>query len=223
MGKPILRTFALHHQAVITEEVDFKPVVALQAPPSPGEKRFLGEIVKVFGLRDYDKGNAETRLKRVIQLVEKCKAKMLIIDEIHNLLSGSPRQLEESCNLIKYLANELGLSIVLAGTERAENVITSDPQLISRSPISNLPRWKYGLPYKEFLTYLESTQPLQKPSNLASDDKANYLLKGSGGILGHIVQSVKNAAYEAIIKQDQMITFELLKRNCVGIQQTTLQ
>ena len=56
--------------------------ISLQAPPSPGEKRFLGEIVKAFGLRDYDKGNAETRLKRVIQLVEKCKVKMLIIDEI---------------------------------------------------------------------------------------------------------------------------------------------
>ena len=65
-------------------------MVSLQAHPSPGEKRFLGEIVKAFGLRDYDKGNAETRLKRVIHLVERCKVKMMIIDEIHNLLSGSP-------------------------------------------------------------------------------------------------------------------------------------
>lgn len=69
---------------------------------------------------------------------------------------------------------------------------------------------------------MESTIPLQKPSNLASDDKATYLLKGSGGILGHIVHSVKNAAYEAITKQDQMISFEL-KRNSVSIRQTTLQ
>jgi hypothetical protein len=183
----------------------------------------LGEIVKAFGLRDYDKANAENRLKRVIQLVEKCKVKMLIIDEIHNLLSGSPRQLEESCNLIKYLANELGLSIVLAGTERAENVIASDLQLVSRFPIWHIPTWKYGPSYKEFLMYLESTLPLHKPSNLASDDKAIYLLKGSGGILGHIVHSVKNAAHEAITKQDQMISFELLKRNSVSIQQITLQ
>lgn len=213
MGRPpFLEHLAQQHQPIITEEVDLKPVVSLQAPPSPGEKRFLGEIVKAFGLRDYGKGNAENRLKRVIQLVEKCKVKRLIIDEIHNLLSGSPRQLEESCNLIKYLANELGLSIVLAGTERAENVIASDLQLISRFPISNLPRWKYGSAYKEFLTYLESTLPLQKSSSLASDDKASYLLKGSGGILGHIVHSVKNAAYEAINKQDQMITFESLKK-----------
>lgn len=219
----ILKTFAQQHQPIITEEVDFKPVVSLQAPPSPGEKRFLGEIVKAFGLRDYDKGNAETRLKRVIQLAEKCRVRMLIIDEIHNLLSGSPRQLEESCNLIKYLANELGLSIVLAGTERAENVIASDLQLISRFPISNLPRWKYGSAYKEFLTYLESTIPLPKPSNLANDDKATYLLKGSGGILGHVVHSVKNAGYEAITKQDQIITFDILKRNSVSIQQTILQ
>jgi short-subunit dehydrogenase involved in D-alanine esterification of teichoic acids len=49
----ILRTFALRHQAIITEVVDFKPVVSLQAPPSPGEKRFLGEIVKVWFRLDY--------------------------------------------------------------------------------------------------------------------------------------------------------------------------
>ena len=36
----ILRTFAQQHQPIISEEVDFKPVVSLQAPPSPGEKRF---------------------------------------------------------------------------------------------------------------------------------------------------------------------------------------
>ena len=90
----ILRTFALQHQAVITEEVDFKTVVSLQAPPSPGEKRFLGEIIKGFGLRDYDKGNAETRLKRDIQLADKCKAKMLIIVDIHNMLSATGGKLQ---------------------------------------------------------------------------------------------------------------------------------
>jgi hypothetical protein len=36
----ILRTFVLQHQAVIAEVVDIKPMVSLQAPPSPGEKRF---------------------------------------------------------------------------------------------------------------------------------------------------------------------------------------
>ena len=71
----------------------------------------------------------------------------------------------------------------------------------------------------EFLTYLESTLPLPKPSNLTTDDKANYLLSESGGILGHIVQSVRNAAYEAIMKHNQMITFESLKRNTIHIRE----
>jgi Bacterial TniB protein len=77
----------------------------------------------------------------------------------------NPIAIEPIAELIKYLANELGLSIVLAGTERAENVIASDLQLVSRFPISHLPRWKNDSAYKEFLMFLESTIPLQKPSN----------------------------------------------------------
>jgi SpoVK/Ycf46/Vps4 family AAA+-type ATPase len=164
----ILRTFGKKHPSIPTTEVDLKPVITLQAPPSPSEKRFLGQIIRAFDLLDYDKGPAETRLKRVSYLVDKCEVKVLLIDEIHNLLSGSSRQLEETCNLVKYLANELGVSIVLAGTERAENVIASDPQLVSRFPIVNLPPWNDGQSFREFLTLLEATIPLAKPSNLAS-------------------------------------------------------
>lgn len=189
----------------------------MQAPPSPSEKRFLGEVLKSFGVPDYDKGTAENRLKRVRNYVDRCKTRMLLVDEIHNLLSGSARQLEETCNLIKYLANDLGLAVVLAGTERAENVIASDPQLVSRFPIIKMPKWVDGQTYRAFLTYLESTIPLPKPSNLASEEKASFLMRESAGVLGHIIRSVKNAAYEAIRNESQGITMEHLKRNSVNV------
>jgi hypothetical protein len=213
----VLSTFASKYPYVVTPEVDIIPVIQMQAPPSPSEKRFLGEVLKAIGVPDYDKGTAETRLKRVGNYVDKCKAKMLLVDEIHNLLSGSPRQLEETCNLIKYLANALGLAIVLAGTERAENVIASDPQLKSRFPITKMAKWVDGQPYRAFLTLLESTIPLPKPSNLASEEKASFLLKESAGVLGHIIRSVKNAAYEAIMNGSHAITMEHLKRNSVNV------
>jgi hypothetical protein len=98
-------------------------------------------------------------------------------------------------------------------------VIASDPQLVSRFPISNLPGWIDGVSYRQFLTFLESIIPLPKASNLASDEKAVYLLKESEGILGHIVRTVKNAACEAICNGDSAITIELLKRNSVNAQQ----
>ncbi len=213
----ILRTFMNKHPPRTSAEIEFKPVIALQAPPAPSEKRFLGEVLKSFGVPDYDKSVAETRTKRVIHLVDQCQVKMLIIDEIHNLLSGSPRHLEETCNLIKYLANTLSLSIVLAGTERAENVIASDSQLMSRFPIAQLPKWSDSQSLRAFLTYLEATIPLPKASNLASDEKTSLLLRESGGVLGHIVRAVKNAAYESIMKEEQLISTELLRKNIASV------
>jgi hypothetical protein len=40
----------------------------------------------------------------------------LIVDEVHLLLAGSNREQRASLNLLKYLANDLQLCIVLVGT-----------------------------------------------------------------------------------------------------------
>ena len=45
--------------------------------------------------------------------------RMLIVDEVHHLLVGSHREQRASLNLLKYLANELKMSIVAVGTSDA--------------------------------------------------------------------------------------------------------
>ena len=44
---------------------------------------------------------------------------MLIADEVHHLLSGSHREQRASMNLLKYLANDQQMSVVLVGTSDA--------------------------------------------------------------------------------------------------------
>lgn len=60
----------------------------------------------------------EAKLRnQAVHLMRKlCETKMLIIDEIHNCLTGSAKLLPEVMNTLKNLSNELSLNIVGVGT-----------------------------------------------------------------------------------------------------------
>ena len=67
---------------------------------------------------------------------------MLIIDELHNCLSGSSRQQQEVMNALKTLSNELSLNIIGVGTREASLILHTDAQYASRFDILDLPLWK---------------------------------------------------------------------------------
>ena len=55
--------------------------------------------------------------------------RMLVIDELHNLLAGPYRSQRAMLNVIRQLANELRISLVCLGTREAREVLLSDPRL----------------------------------------------------------------------------------------------
>lgn len=57
--------------------------------------------------------------RTALRFLKVIKPRLLAIDEVHNLLSGTARQQRRSLNLLKFLANELRLPIVGLGTEDA--------------------------------------------------------------------------------------------------------
>jgi hypothetical protein len=219
----------MHH----TPDAEIVPVLLVEAPPVPNETRFLGQILRGFeraleiNSREVtdrqafmDKGTAEARFVRVSKFIKHCEVRLMFVDEIHNLLAGTARQVEECCNLLKFLSNQLGIRIVLVGTERAENVLRSDSQLVSRFPIIKLPLWKDGRAYRRFLRILEPELGLAQHSNLDADEKASFLLQQSQGVLGDIVMSVKDAAVMAIEDGIERITMDHLKHSAIRLQRT---
>ncbi len=76
---------------------------------------------------------------QAVHLMRKYETKMLIIDEIHNCLTGSAKLLPEVMNTLKNLSNELSLNIVGVGTGEAITILHTDPQYASRFDVVNLP------------------------------------------------------------------------------------
>lgn len=218
----ILKVFTKKHPRESLPDYERIPVLRVETPEVPGGRRFLGAILEAFGFDDYDKTSFETRKIRVKRELEGCKVKILLIDEIHNLLAGSPKLKEETCNLLKSLSNSFDLPIVLAGTERAENVFRYDAQLVSRFPMFRLPVWTDGKAYRVFLKMLESTIPLREPSGLANSELATHILKQSNGVLADIVLMVKTAARLAVIDGSEKITIDHLKHSNFGLKQIAI-
>jgi ATP-dependent Clp protease ATP-binding subunit ClpA len=77
-----------------------------------------------------------------LQLLRTVKVRVLIIDELHNILSAKENVRRQFLNLIRFLGNELRIPIVGVGTREAYMAIRSDPQLENRFEPMPLPVWE---------------------------------------------------------------------------------
>ncbi|KVF66413.1 hypothetical protein WJ17_17915 [Burkholderia vietnamiensis] len=50
------------------------------------------------------------------EILRRMSPRMLVVDEVHHLLAGSYREQRASLNLLKFLANDLQISMVLVGS-----------------------------------------------------------------------------------------------------------
>lgn len=187
------------------------PVFFMQAPPAPDEGRFYDEILSLLfaPFRATDKTGKKE--KEVLRLLANINTKMLVIDEIHNLLAGPTNRLRVCMNAIRLLGNNLKIPIVASGTTEAFRAIHSDDQLANRFRSVNLTKWEYGTEYKRLLASFEHTLPLRETSNLKDKEISRELLRMSEGTLGELVAIISEAAVYAVRNNQESITAKTLK------------
>jgi hypothetical protein len=79
-------------------------------------------------------GTAATAWRhRIRALAEQLEVRRLIIDEIHALLVGTPRQQRIILTVIRLLANDLRIPMVCLGIEEANRAWMPDDQLDSQT------------------------------------------------------------------------------------------
>lgn len=138
--------------------------------------------------------------------------RMLLADEIQQVLTGPPVKQRIFLNVLKHLSNELQISIVGAGTEDAFHVIASEPQLARRFMPMALPRWTPGEEYLRLLASFGSRLPLKRPSPLTDPTVSERIMALSEGTIGEIASLIAHAATEAIRSGHECIDAALLDR-----------
>ena len=186
------------------------PVLKIQMPPGPDERRFFGAILDALAVPRLASESVSRRQDSAMGVMQSTGVSLLIIDEVHNLLSGTQLQQRRMLNLLRWLGNELQIPIIAAGTAEALHAIQSDDQLANRFEPIALPRWGYGEEYRELLRTLEALLPLRRPSYLAKPAPAQKVLAAAEGILGEVVAILTRAAVRAVTTGSEAITLEMI-------------
>jgi hypothetical protein len=182
------------------------PVLKVQMPPAPDEPRFFGALLEELAFPHTLSDRGSKRQEQAMRLMRDTELRLLIIDEVHNLLSGSRLQQRRLLNLLRWLGNELQIPLVAVGTVEALHAIQSDDQLANRFEPLGLPPWRSGKEYQLLLKTLEAVLPLRRPSELAKPALANKIVSAGEGILGEVVSIVTRAAIRAVITGEECIS-----------------
>lgn len=209
----ILSRFDRMHQAYLEEGTDkiVNPVLLIQAPPEPDEKRFYNAILDKLFAPSRTSEKIDSRYSRVKNLLVDLNVKVLMIDEIHHVLAGSPVKQRLFLNVIKHLSNELRIPLICAGTKLAFNAIQTDSQLANRFEPRVIPRWTNNTEYKRLLMSFSKILPLKKESLLVENSIANNILANSEGLIGEIARILELSSILAIESGVEQISDYILK------------
>jgi len=186
------------------------PVLKIQMPAGPDEPRFFGAILNELGFPHMQVDRLSRRQDAAVRMLRETGVRLLVIDEVHNVLSGSRVHQRRLLNLLRWLGNELQIPLMAVGTAEALHAVQSDDQLANRFEPIGLPPWRNGQEYRQLLSTLEAVLPLRRASQLAKPAIAEKILSAAEGILGEVVSIVTRAAVRAVVTGAEAITAKLI-------------
>ncbi len=197
-----------------------KPVVyALMPSEGIGEGGVLSAILYVAGDPWWDKGSVVARQRRVFDILDQCKTRLLLLIEMNNMLSeiGKKRTLQK-LNILKNISNYMQMPMVFAGSQETEDIIRNCPSLATRLDKIELSLWTDNQILWDWLANVEGTLSLRKESRLY--EMAPEILRysklidpfGYAGTTYAILKLAKESAVKAVKDGTEKVTSEHLRR-----------
>lgn len=203
----------MHGQQVSDDgEHEIIPVVMMQMPAEATPTRFYNALLSALGTPIGCYGRYNSREGMVLQLMRTIGVRMLIIDELHNLLGATARRQRELLNLLRFLGNELRIPLVCLGIRDAYLAIRSDDQLENRFHPFLLPLWESGEDYARLLASFETILPLREPSYLLKPPLYDFVLRDSEGTIGEMATLLTRATATALLQGSECITPSIIER-----------
>ena len=221
MGKTkLLRKFRRTHPPVFDSTIGVQKmqIVAMQMPPEPDEKSFYTQLLSSLDAPVRTSMNVHQMRHIVRDLLGFVGARMLIIDEVHTLLASTYRQQRILLNTLRYMANELRIPLICAGTSDAKIALTTDEQLADRFEAYDLPLWQNDEAFMRLLVSFESTFPLRRSSDLTGPASHRVLLDRTHGVTVRIVRLLEALAVDAVKTGKEQIDLDSLSNLRVSSQ-----
>ena len=177
----------------------------------PNERRLFAQILAVIGAPQNPRATIVELERTAVRLLGDLGVQVLVLDEIHNVLAASWREQRVVFNTLRYLSNELKLSLVCFGINEARQAINGDVQLARRFDALSLPRWIASKEFEQLVLAIVRNLPLREPSVLTVKG-LRRILQTSDGVSARIFRMLNEVAIEAIETGAERITDEALER-----------
>ncbi|WP_119681997.1 TniB family NTP-binding protein [Indioceanicola profundi] len=188
------------------------PILFIDAPPVPTEASLYDEILSVLNVPFRHTARTGDKKNQVFSVLAELKVRIIIIDELHNMLTHRPARQRDFLTVLKHMGNRLGISFIAAGTPDAVVALQSDRQMSSRFFFLPLPVWRFGREFRQLLAGFELLLPLKQPSLLSEAGLAARLHELSEGRLGELAILLVEATTMAIEEGGEIIDHDLLRR-----------
>lgn len=206
----IVEKFRRTHPPISKDDHELIPILCIQMPSEPSISRFYTALLAALGAPFKPRQRSAELEHMALKLLRTVEVKILIIDELHNILAGSGSTQHEFLNLLRFLGNELRIPLVGVGTHNAYLAIRSDDQLENRFEPMVLPLWQVGEDLCSLLASFAAAFPLQRRSLISSPDMARYLLTRSEGTIGELARLLTSAAIAAVESGEEEINVRTL-------------
>ena len=188
------------------------PVLMMQMPADATVNRFYTALLMKLNTPVGFHGRYNVREVLTLQLMRTVGVRILIIDELHNLLGATANRQRELLNMLRFIGNELRISIVCLGIRDAYLAIRSDDQLENRFHPLLLPPWELGDEFARLMASFETVLPLREPSNLSTSPLLEMILSRSEGTIGEITELLNSATAAALLHGEEHISCTAIER-----------
>lgn len=194
--------------------IHLMPIVYVVAEASSDESVMFTEILSSMNIPLNHKEKVSKKKEEVVYYLNLMRTKLIIIDEIQNVLHGPHNKMAQLITSLKTLNNKTGIPIILAGTQDAMSAISIDNQTKSRFKPYELPLWNNDENFLRFIATMEAMLPLKKASNIYKDyELLSYLHGLSKGCIGEAIDILKDASIYAIRSKSERISKKEIKES----------
>ena len=185
------------------------PVVSLQMPAAATDRLFYMTLLRAVGAIFSPRITTAEAMIMVLRLYADLGVRMVIFDETHNMLSGTFSDQRRILTQLRYLSNELRVSLICLGIDTARDAISGDPQLARRFGQVELPAWQVDADFRALIATVLRNLPLRDPSvlDIAS---LHTVIRATRGNTARIFELFGDLAVAAIRNGEERITADAI-------------
>ena len=190
------------------------PVLSIVVPSRPTVKSLAELLLIALGATDWEKGTENAKTARLAKLMKQCGVLVLMLDEFHHFYDKSSHRVQHHvADWLKNMVGETKVALVVSGLPSLQAVIDQNEQLAGRfvSPV-RMPRfdWAVDSDRSEWLAILGAfAEGLGSEFDLPaldSDDLALRMYCATGGLMGYLTKTLRQAVWNAVDADSRVIS-----------------